>query len=128
MNKYKQRIAIAEFCGWTFRESRSFDSGAVGSIWIDGKCLNYYKPGILFKRSLPDYLNDLNAMHEAERHIPYIFGQKYFTHLREIYLRDAEEDQKNGGPSVDFIFGCWHATAAQRAEALLHTIGKWEND
>ena len=57
----------------------------------------------------PDYLNDLNAMHEAE---------KVLTDKQAI-LYDS---------ILDLISGwTFHRTAAQRAEAFLRTIGKWED-
>ena len=56
-----------------------------------------------------NYCNDLNAMHEAEKMLD--FNQ----------LRDMED-------SVSFRFAVlpFHATAAQRAEAFLRTLGKWD--
>jgi hypothetical protein len=56
-----------------------------------------------------DYCSDLNAMHEAEKMLD--FNQ----------LRDMED-------SVSFRFAVlpFHATAAQRAEAFLRTLGKWD--
>ena len=57
---------------------------------------------------IPDYLDDLNAMHEAEKVLD--FNQ----------LRDMED-------SVSFQFAVYpfHATASQRAEAFLRTLGLW---
>lgn len=61
---------------------------------------------------MPNYLGDLNAMHEAEKHLtPNQLSAmnevldrltRIGTHLAETYP--------------------WHATAAQRAEAFLHAI------
>ena len=61
-------------------------------------------------RCMKDWTNDLNAMHEAEEMLNY------------VQLRAVEG-------SVSFLFGAlpFHATAAQRAEAFLKTIGKWED-
>jgi hypothetical protein len=63
--------------------------------------------------SVPDYLNDLNAMHEAET----AFGncEIEWHKYAAILLRCIE-------PHRHAI----HATAAQRAEAFLRTLGKWE--
>ena len=58
--------------------------------------------------SCPDYLNDLNAMHEAQRR-----------------LSDAQWDN-----DCDLLGGslliCAHATATQRAEAFLKTLNLWK--
>ena len=92
MNEEKQRISIAEACG--------FDD----SDWI---CAN---GEWCFAESIPDYLNDLNAMHEAEEVLRPPFWNDWS--IWEDYCSRFEEDP--------------HATAAQRAEGFLRTIGKWE--
>jgi hypothetical protein len=66
-----------------------------------------------FVEHLPDYLNDLNAMHDAEKVIGPIKGIEFCYHLNEMGMS-----------------GEWEiltATAAQRAEAFLKTIGQWNN-
>ncbi len=64
---------------------------------------------------LPDYFNDLNAMHEAE---------KVLTESQQMPYRTALFCTEE----VDYsYFKLIHATAAQRAEAFLRTIGKWED-
>jgi len=63
---------------------------------------------------LPDYLNDLNAMAKAESLIEH----------RMDYC------QMLGKVTVGFEhlqWPCVFATAAQRAEALLRCIGKWQD-
>jgi hypothetical protein len=96
---------IAELCGWT----EIHDS----AIWHNFKPWGYppEKPGQGGNsyNFLPDYCTDLNAMHEAEKMLD--FNQ----------LRDMEDN-------VSFRFAVlpFHATAAQRAEAFLRTLGKWE--
>lgn len=93
MTPEQQRIAIAEFCGWI---------GIIAQPYLQG-----YRPNHVGIKSLvPDYLNDLNAIHEAEEHLKR-------TNLGKWTLLDSH------------MQGKWHATAAQRAEALLKTIGKW---
>lgn len=70
----------------------------------------------------PDYLLDLNAMHEAE---------KTFNGNHQRIARYQDALIKVIGVTGFGPFGTienWllHATAAQRAEAFLRTIGKWE--
>jgi hypothetical protein len=55
-------------------------------------------------KSPPDYVHDLNAMHEAEKV------------LDETQAEDYEELLGEYG---------FHSTARQRAEAFLMTLGKW---
>ena len=54
-----------------------------------------------------DYCADLNAMHEVEKVLTFEDWEYYC--------------EKLGGS----FRGCAHATARQRAEALLRVIGKW---
>jgi hypothetical protein len=94
MNKEKQRIAIAEACGW---KPNPFQMDMRGQV---------------FPQSPPDYLNDLNAMHEAEKVL--ILDCEWATYLDRLSVIVAE------GSLV-------HATAAQRARAFLETLGLWDN-
>jgi hypothetical protein len=69
--------------------------------------------GVLrFNHERPNYLNDLNAMHEAEKMLKGGMRSKYDAELTLICSRD-----------YNFI---WESTASQRAEAFLRTIDKWE--
>lgn len=58
--------------------------------------------------TVPDYCNDLNAMHEAEEHLSGLFLADYFCLI--------ERTGKAAGV---------RATAGQRAEAFLRCKGLW---
>lgn len=106
MSPEAQRIAIAEACGWKCQERVPFDlrPNAVLCWYPQGK--NEWET-----QELPDYLNDLNAMHEAEKILNEDQMIKYLhSHLRQVC----------GGHSRV------RATASQRSEAFLKTIGKWQ--
>jgi hypothetical protein len=109
MNEEKQRIAIAEACGWT--ACRIGGAGAGGCVDRPGRPIGT-PPKRKYICELPDYLNDLNAMHEAEKHLQH-YG--VFADQLAIVMKQPRQ-------SILLI----HATAAQRAEALLRTLGKWE--
>ena len=105
MNPEQQRIAIAEACGLTNvapmivkNVKHQGDDITVG-IWSDDGWV-------------PNYLNDLNAMHEAEK---VLVRLQWVSYLRRLQTLCDE--------SVTWPI---HATASQRAEAFLRTIGKWE--
>ena len=103
MNK-EQQIAIAQACGWT-----GFNPDNIPD------CLQYTARAPSGKWGLiPDYLNDLNAMHEAEKVVKDLGLYRKFLYL--VVLED---------PSNVSNEPAW-ATAAQRGEAFLKTIGKWE--
>ncbi len=101
MNKQEQRIAIAEACGW--HSSTCDINNALQEI--EGKW---------WALTLPDYLNDLNAMHKAEKVLDQMQARTYADHLA-----DSEQDGTWAGCHM------WSQTAAQRAEAFLRCINKW---
>ena len=91
MTQEAQRVAIAEACGE--------DSDSI------------------VRELIPDYLNDLNAMHEAEMILPrptyhVDYWQKGYGRFQTLL--------------AEFTITPYSATAAQRAEAFLRTIGKWK--
>lgn len=103
MKPEEQRIAIAKACGWNH--------------WFNGwNKLEDNTPPLTLTQDLPDYLNDLNAMHEVEKILKHGNGIYQHTTYREC---------------LNIIVGqngrAWHATAAQRAEAFLRTLGKWKD-
>jgi hypothetical protein len=73
---------------------------------------------VAIRVDLPDYLNDLNAMHEAERVLKHQQWPDYWN-----WLFVASTRQSGTGKAE---YKVAHASAAQRAEAFLRTIGKWE--
>ena len=71
---------------------------------------------------LPDYCNDLNAMHEAKAALK---GDKrigFIDNLCEVVKRDKNISE---GPYSTMV-EAFYSTAIQQAEAFLKTIGKWE--
>lgn len=70
-----------------------------------------------------DFDHDLNAMWEAERKIACENWWGYTIALNHKVCEDSDEPHNND-PETSFLM--INATAAQRAEALLRTIGKWE--
>lgn len=80
---------------------------------------------IVVEFSPPDYLNDLNAMAEAEKVLTHVQCIAYHECLNQIQATDTQE--RNGEieyQAQDFWF---HATAPQRAEAFLRTLNLWES-
>lgn len=117
MNPEKQRIAIAEACGW--RIEYIHGNGMDCDVWVD--------PEGLIREECPDYLNDLNAMHEAEKALTELQRGDYSHELlRMVAIRKPYNPRSMAWCHMDF-FQVTHATAAQRAEAFLKTINKWNN-
>lgn len=64
---------------------------------------------------VPDYLNDLNAMRDAEKSIPDGKFELYLKALNEVCGADVGEGQASFVP--------YFATATQRADAFMLTVG-----
>ena len=112
MTPEQQRVAIAEACGLTNvapmivkNVKHEGDDITVG-IWSDDGWV-------------PQYLNDLNAMHDAEMVVGACWPT-YCEHLLEIVEPEPRTLE------ICHRWNLLHATATQRAEAFLRTIGKWE--
>lgn len=112
--------AIAEACGWRKED---------GVYMWEANGIDCTYP------ELWDWCNDLNAMHEAEKTLltntkergPYSFTwKKYLSELFQIILDDQKKN--NSQRMTEMIVPKWipHATARQRAEAFLRTIGRWK--
>jgi hypothetical protein len=110
MKPEEQRIAIAEAVGCI--NVKMWGDSCIASLGIDnnGNCWGSYV--------VKDYLNDLNAMHEAEKILSDNNRMKFRGELVEMMR-----------PKYGFESACLlaiHATAAQRAEAFLRTLGLWK--
>ena len=97
MSPDSQRIAIAEACGIVSKDKW-------GSLYKTPR-------GIL--RDCPDYLADLNACNEMEQVLTSGEREEFKNILEVVCAGTTQWDRIS-------------ATAAQRAEAFLRTIGKWE--
>jgi hypothetical protein len=100
MSDVQINIAIAEACGWKYVNNETHAPD--GSFWWSKEL------------EIPDYCNDLNAMHEAEKILNDESHADYACELVKTIRRNGE------------WFESVSATAAQRAEAFLRTINKWE--
>lgn len=112
MDEERQRIKIAEACGWTILEPEVHP--AITYDWG-------LRPGFThteFRAIVPDYLNDLNAMHDAEKTK---FNENYWFEWENVVARMSL-------PRGTLPLTIWIArmTAAQHAEAFLKTLNLWE--
>jgi hypothetical protein len=69
-----------------------------------------------------NYCTDLNAMHEAEKMLTIQQKANDYEILLETVTRRGKSGMTFGLAAYLFC----HATARQRAEAFLRTLGKWE--
>ena len=137
MTPEEQRIAIAELCGWSRQRERIYEEDEFGTwkhrLGSKGEYLywwRYTKPnGETFTsehNAYPDYVNNLNAIHEAEKLL-----------IGNISLLQSEYTAiicELTGISDRFMEECYHksiravcfAPAKVKAEALLKTLGHWK--
>lgn len=114
------RIAIAEACGWKWSKPY-YDHGGIwrsspyrgNDIW-DSDISKWAGTPENVQRDtheLPDYLSDLNAMHEAEKVLTDEQQVEFAYDLKEIACPITGED-----------WSAIHATARQRALALFNVL------
>lgn len=117
MNSEKQRFAIAEECGWRRHPDDS-------QVFVRPGMEPNSVRGIVGANTLrlPDYINDLNAMHQAEKVLASREDCDRFQNLL-LLAKPGPADAQCAAERWT-----WHATAAHRAEAFLRTIGKWEDE
>jgi hypothetical protein len=106
-------IAIAEACG--------YKNVTIGVTEGTIRVVVGYKHHT-FDEEIPDYCNDLNAMHEAEATLDFEQAELFEDELCDVTFKN-NDGLENPLPCR---FSVCHATAAQRAEAFLKTINKWE--
>lgn len=128
MNDEQQKIAIAEACGYVWYRIPNNRFGdcifrclflpalheyeGQSECWLvraDGSEKMCNMGYMASEGRIPDYLNDLNAMHEAEKLLT--------IEQQTIYLQLL---------SRQMFFVC-HATSRQRAEAFLKTLNLWKD-
>jgi hypothetical protein len=133
----EKRVKIAETAGWTCIESRN--TMAIQGAWVG------YPPSnaiIGQKQEIPRFLDDLNAMHEAEKIIAKDKWEHYAVALERVCSRDDDpegwevywegsqkEDRyipESGGDYYEVQYNSLRyflsATAEQRAEAFLRAV------
>lgn len=95
---------IAEACGWTDIEE------CTCGFKLRGYPPEYSAHG----KHIPNYCNDLNAMHEAEKTLSET-NMFVMAHFIERFVSRHGQHY-------------FHATAHQRAEAFLRTLFLWKTD
>ena len=116
MNTEKQRIVIAEACGWKCCRTEQ------------GHLAWGVNPETGYQQKLPSYLVDLNAMHEAELLLPKLTKYpndvyKEWVHQLWAVVRGRHAVFSVSSQVIGELFA--DATATQRAEAFLRTLNLW---
>ena len=114
MNETEQRLTIAKWMG--------HDVSYVEFALEHFKDRDGYPDAIFTLAKVPDFTNDLNAVHSAVSKLTreqYDADDGFTYHLaRIVHGPDADDVGWN-------FYELQEATAAQRTEALLRTLGLW---
>jgi hypothetical protein len=134
MNEEQQNITIAKLMGakWVKSLNPQTPNKAV-LVFLERLSLNYGDEIVYVNESdenftkvvhahVPDYCNDLNAMHEAEATLDFEQAELFEDELCDVTFKN-NDGLENPLPCR---FSVCHATSRQRAEAFLKTIEKWE--
>lgn len=111
MTNEEINVAIAKECGWTVMQFGE---------------RNLYRPpewdgGMAWERSkCPDYCNDLNAMHEAEKYLDDEQWLEHMLNLQDVLCRNPDRSKWT------VCRENMSSTAHQRAEAFLKTLNLWK--
>jgi len=116
MTTDEQQIAIATACGWKIANPEN--DRADYRHWTPPNCVA--RPKYMYLDRPPNNLNDLNAMHEAEQ----VLTEKQQRDFCFRLLLKLVDGSLTSDLNDHFIF--LHATADQRAEAFLRTLGLWQ--
>jgi hypothetical protein len=108
MTPEAQRIAIAEACGWKRNGTWKTDSGNYPQ-WINPDGGTRFGQPHDEMLCVPDYLNSLDAMHEAEK----------------ACLTNHDIERVYNNRLLGMVGFTWKATASQKAEAFLRTLNLW---
>jgi len=100
MKPEKQRTEIAEACGWKYDDIMRRKNPLLAWMRPDGD----------FSDHCPDFVNDLNAMHEAESCLAGDQVDSYLGFLLE---------------ELELPWRLVRATATQKSKAFLRAKGKW---
>ena len=133
MNKWKQNIALADESGWERGPAKSSVCGP--GFLMEGQHWHRKSEKDCWIDCCPNFVESLDLMHEVEEFQFYrdvLWNRKYAREIHKIVVRDFNKEFPGSIPTDPSETGwfSWylgiHATAEQRAEAVLRTLDRWE--
>lgn len=116
MTEQQQKIAL---CEWWKPERYNLELDQKKFQTVDMAYLLHWWPDT----------NSLDVLHEMEKRLTDSHKTQYAHNLARLILVDDEVDYPEGqAPDLVEDFCVLHATAAQRREALLKTLGLWKEE
>lgn len=120
MTDQEINIAIAELCGWKLKRGKlNGDEYHWLTTSPDGKFIGNLSYFGLMNIGVPNYVADLNAIHEAEMKLKPSQQLYYAQKLHDLFKGQKHYLHKD--------YDVLHTTARQRAVALLQIVGKWKD-
>lgn len=146
MTDEAQIAAIAGACGYPKQEKRwlvpvgrgvcetamhGFKSREEAVAWtVTASVMDPEEPQeYLEKIPAPDYLHSLDAMHEAWKTLDHAQQYKMAQELFKVVDNESDNGEmsmSNVADPIDVLNLVGNATARQRAEAFLRTLGLWQ--
>lgn len=131
MKKEDKRIAIAEECGWKFPK----DSGANGPFVISPTGVEKWHKDdpvtvqwSLQTNIVPDYFNNLNAIHSAVRTLDDVKFHAFTLKLCEIsWLKHPRQTHECHADYINRLRISFAGTAEEQSEAFGLALQLWEN-
>jgi hypothetical protein len=121
MKKEEINRAIAEYCGWEFHPSKDDSNGNAYPEYWDKDGMQYFGDA-----PYPNYYEDLNAMHKAEECFDNTSIDKQSHYYDLLSLICGWESETVEEAKWESTWNTLRATAQQKSEALLRTLGKWK--
>lgn len=124
MTKAQINIAIAEACGWKrVRETAYGPMGCPPGSDLSCTSDDFFRTRMC---PVPNFHENLDAMHEAESRFISDASSAMTYAMLLLRVRGLAVVSEYDELNYDYCWHACHATARQRAEAFLRTIGKWE--
>jgi hypothetical protein len=117
MTQEQQRIAIAEWMGWIYHGESSRKKEADTFYW------KHNEKEVMYQK-LPNYPEDLNAMHEAEEKLDRSQFMRYYSKLLGVIIgvdKSSPEESYLNSPLTSSQMAVI-APPAQRSEAICRTL------
>lgn len=114
-------IKVAESCGYTHHSTQELVDGLKAS----GHVISNYPVGYFWRNpagqivAVPNFCNDLNLIYQAEEFLTGKLAGDYDSILWIILKEEWYKVSRN-----TTILSSWHATARQKAEAFVMTMGE----
>lgn len=112
MTEQQINVAIADIMGWTQITEHALLRESMGRSYT-GK---HPQGGVIM--DIPNYCGDLNAMADAEGTLTFTDRQTYYCNVQRVMSSSLPDHR------YLVMQECIRATARQRAEAFLRTVGR----